>query len=141
MDSTCFLRRALNPRLQRALPLDSTKNKSKPEYQQPWTAVLAFLGLNHLLYLGLKCQCFLFCFNSVQRKRIFFYKCFSQKLQMNAAVNHHKSSIKLILFPQAITLPPVSKWPQQTGFSFSTWICLDTSHIANAQRCKPHLYW
>ncbi|XP_020904218.1 neurobeachin, partial [Exaiptasia diaphana] len=36
----------------------------------------------------------------------------------------------------AITLPPISKWPLQSGFAFSTWICLDTSHIADATKCK-----
>ncbi|XP_020898091.2 lipopolysaccharide-responsive and beige-like anchor protein, partial [Exaiptasia diaphana] len=40
----------------------------------------------------------------------------------------------------AITLPPISKWPLQSGFAFSTWICLDTSHIADATKCKPYLY-
>ncbi|KAJ7325688.1 hypothetical protein OS493_029114 [Desmophyllum pertusum] len=40
----------------------------------------------------------------------------------------------------AITLPPISKWPLQSGFTFSTWLCLDTSHLANAEKCKPYLY-
>ena len=44
-------------------------------------------------------------------------------------------------YSQAITLPPISKWPLQSGFTFSTWLCLDTSHLANADKCKPYLYW
>ncbi|XP_015750853.1 PREDICTED: lipopolysaccharide-responsive and beige-like anchor protein, partial [Acropora digitifera] len=40
----------------------------------------------------------------------------------------------------AITLPPISKWPLQSGFTFSTWLSLDTSHLANAEKCKPFLY-
>ncbi|XP_068720916.1 lipopolysaccharide-responsive and beige-like anchor protein [Montipora capricornis] len=40
----------------------------------------------------------------------------------------------------AITLPPISKWPLQSGFTFSTWLCLDTSHLANAEKRRPYLY-
>ena len=43
--------------------------------------------------------------------------------------------------PQAITLPPLAKWPSQSGFSFSTWIRIEMTIEFQREYYKPVLYW
>nr|XP_006812132.1 PREDICTED: neurobeachin-like [Saccoglossus kowalevskii] len=40
----------------------------------------------------------------------------------------------------AVALPPVAKWPYQSGFTFSTWFRLDPINSINIDRVKPYLY-
>ena len=44
-------------------------------------------------------------------------------------------------FHQAIVLPPLSKWPYENGFTFTTWFRLDPLNAVNIEREKPYLYW
>ena len=48
---------------------------------------------------------------------------------------------KTIFFHQAIVLPPLSKWPYENGFTFTTWFRLDPLNAVNIEREKPYLYW
>ena len=41
----------------------------------------------------------------------------------------------------AIVLPPLSKWPYEAGFTFTTWFRLDPLNAVNIEREKPYLYW
>ena len=43
--------------------------------------------------------------------------------------------------PQAITLPPLAKWPSQSGFSFSTWIRIEKTIEFQREYYKPVVYW
>ena len=41
----------------------------------------------------------------------------------------------------AITVPPISKWPHQPGFTFVTWLQLDAAHLSpSEQQHRPHIY-
>ncbi|XP_060530790.1 neurobeachin isoform X11 [Cylas formicarius] len=40
----------------------------------------------------------------------------------------------------AIVLPPLSKWPYENGFTFTTWFRLDPINSVNIEREKPYLY-
>eukprot|EP00095_Tigriopus_kingsejongensis_P003666 maker-scaffold11_size778918-snap-gene-3.18 protein:Tk03666 transcript:maker-scaffold11_size778918-snap-gene-3.18-mRNA-1 annotation:"PREDICTED: neurobeachin-like" len=40
----------------------------------------------------------------------------------------------------AIILPPISKWPYESGFTFTTWFRLDPLNAVNIEREKPYLY-
>ncbi|XP_071951821.1 neurobeachin-like isoform X2 [Antedon mediterranea] len=40
----------------------------------------------------------------------------------------------------AIALPPMSKWPHQNGFTFTTWFRLDPVTNINVDRDKPYLF-
>ncbi|XP_033105967.1 neurobeachin-like isoform X2 [Anneissia japonica] len=40
----------------------------------------------------------------------------------------------------AIALPPMSKWPHQNGFTFTTWFRLDPVSNINVDRDKPYLF-
>ncbi|XP_059080572.1 neurobeachin-like isoform X3 [Tigriopus californicus] len=40
----------------------------------------------------------------------------------------------------AIVLPPMSKWPYENGFTFTTWFRLDPLNAVNIEREKPYLY-
>jgi hypothetical protein len=42
---------------------------------------------------------------------------------------------------QAIVLPPLAKWPYESGFTFTTWFRLDPINSVNIEREKPYLYW
>ena len=42
---------------------------------------------------------------------------------------------------QAIILPPLAKWPYESGFTFTTWFRLDPLNAVNIEREKPYLYW
>lgn len=39
-----------------------------------------------------------------------------------------------------IILPPLSKWPHENGFTFTTWFRLDPINSVNIEREKPYLY-
>ncbi|KAJ8932339.1 hypothetical protein NQ314_014703 [Rhamnusium bicolor] len=41
----------------------------------------------------------------------------------------------------AIVLPPLAKWPYESGFTFTTWFRLDPINSVNIEREKPYLYW
>ena len=41
---------------------------------------------------------------------------------------------------QAIILPPISKLPHESGFTFTTWFRLDPLNAVNIEREKPYLY-
>uniref|UniRef100_A0A0K2TIY0 Neurobeachinlike [Bombus terrestris] n=1 Tax=Lepeophtheirus salmonis TaxID=72036 RepID=A0A0K2TIY0_LEPSM len=40
----------------------------------------------------------------------------------------------------AIILPPLSRWPYENGFTFTTWFRLDPLNAVNIEREKPYLY-
>ncbi|TSK49669.1 Neurobeachin [Bagarius yarrelli] len=40
----------------------------------------------------------------------------------------------------AIALPPIAKWPYQSGFSLNTWFRMDPLNNINADKDKPYLY-
>ncbi|XP_031781588.1 neurobeachin isoform X6 [Nasonia vitripennis] len=40
----------------------------------------------------------------------------------------------------AIVLPPLAKWPHESGFTFTTWFRLDPINSVNIEREKPYLY-
>ncbi|XP_048826742.1 lipopolysaccharide-responsive and beige-like anchor protein [Brienomyrus brachyistius] len=40
----------------------------------------------------------------------------------------------------AIALPPIAKWPYQTGFTFHTWLCLHPAPSVSVHQDKLHLY-
>lgn len=40
----------------------------------------------------------------------------------------------------AIMVPPLSKWPHETGFTFTTWFRLDPFNSVNIEKEKPYLY-
>lgn len=40
----------------------------------------------------------------------------------------------------AMVLPPLAKWPQENGFTFTTWFRLDPVNAMNIEREKPYLY-
>lgn len=42
---------------------------------------------------------------------------------------------------QAIALPPIAKWPYQSGFTFHTWLRMDPFNNINVDKDKPYLYW
>ncbi|XP_012557946.1 neurobeachin isoform X1 [Hydra vulgaris] len=40
-----------------------------------------------------------------------------------------------------ITIPPISRWPHQPGFTFITWLQLDAAHLSpSEQKSRPHIY-
>lgn len=39
-----------------------------------------------------------------------------------------------------VVLPPLSKWPYENGFTFTTWFRLDPINSVNIEREKPYLY-
>jgi hypothetical protein len=39
-----------------------------------------------------------------------------------------------------IVLPPLSKWPSQSGWSFSTWFRMDPLNSVNFEKEKPYLF-
>ncbi|KAI4898891.1 hypothetical protein NFI96_006780 [Prochilodus magdalenae] len=41
----------------------------------------------------------------------------------------------------AIALPPIAKWPYQSGFSLNTWFRMDPLNNINVDKDKPYLYW
>lgn len=41
----------------------------------------------------------------------------------------------------AVVLPPLAKWPYESGFTFTTWFRLDPINSVNIEREKPYLYW
>ncbi|XP_021695046.1 neurobeachin isoform X2 [Aedes aegypti] len=40
----------------------------------------------------------------------------------------------------AVVLPPLAKWPYESGFTFTTWFRLDPINSVNIEREKPYLY-
>ncbi|XP_033217020.1 neurobeachin-like [Belonocnema kinseyi] len=40
----------------------------------------------------------------------------------------------------AVLLPPLAKWPYESGFTFTTWFRLDPINSVNIEREKPYLY-
>ncbi|XP_034937724.1 neurobeachin isoform X3 [Chelonus insularis] len=40
----------------------------------------------------------------------------------------------------AIVLPPMARWPHESGFTFTTWFRLDPINSVNIEREKPYLY-
>merc|ERR1719187_2192353 len=40
----------------------------------------------------------------------------------------------------AIMIPPLSRWPHETGFTFATWFRLDPFNSVNIEKEKPYLY-
>ncbi|XP_074485533.1 lipopolysaccharide-responsive and beige-like anchor protein isoform X3 [Sebastes fasciatus] len=40
----------------------------------------------------------------------------------------------------AIALPPIAKWPYQSGFTFHTWLRMDPLNNINVDKDKPYLY-
>ncbi|XP_065556860.1 neurobeachin-like isoform X3 [Artemia franciscana] len=40
----------------------------------------------------------------------------------------------------ALVLPPLAKWPQENGFTFTTWFRLDPANSVHIEREKPYLY-
>lgn len=40
----------------------------------------------------------------------------------------------------AIALPPIARWPYQSGFTFHTWIRMDPLNNLNVDKDKPYLY-
>ncbi|KAM9398312.1 LOW QUALITY PROTEIN: lipopolysaccharide-responsive and beige-like anchor protein [Salvelinus alpinus] len=40
----------------------------------------------------------------------------------------------------AIALPPIAKWPYQSGFTFHTWLRMDPINNINVDKDKPYLY-
>uniref|UniRef100_A0A8C4I2A1 Neurobeachin b n=1 Tax=Dicentrarchus labrax TaxID=13489 RepID=A0A8C4I2A1_DICLA len=40
----------------------------------------------------------------------------------------------------AIALPPIAKWPYQSGFTFNTWFRMDPLNNINVDKDKPYLY-
>ncbi|XP_052744707.1 neurobeachin isoform X5 [Bicyclus anynana] len=40
----------------------------------------------------------------------------------------------------AIVLPPLARWPYESGFTFTTWFRLDPINSVNIEREKPYLY-
>lgn len=40
----------------------------------------------------------------------------------------------------AVALPPLAKWPYQSGWTFSTWFRLDPINSVNIEREKPYLF-
>ena len=41
----------------------------------------------------------------------------------------------------AVMVPPLTKWPHETGFTFTTWFRLDPFNSVNIEKEKPYLYW
>jgi hypothetical protein len=41
----------------------------------------------------------------------------------------------------ALTLPPISKWPTQSGFTFFTWLRLENPFDSQRDYYKPVVYW
>ncbi|GBP95781.1 Neurobeachin [Eumeta japonica] len=44
------------------------------------------------------------------------------------------------MFVQAVVLPPLARWPYESGFTFTTWFRLDPINSVNIEREKPYLY-
>jgi len=40
----------------------------------------------------------------------------------------------------AVMVPPLTKWPHETGFTFTTWFRLDPFNSVNIEKEKPYLY-
>ncbi|XP_043268536.1 neurobeachin isoform X4 [Venturia canescens] len=40
----------------------------------------------------------------------------------------------------AVVLPPMARWPHESGFTFTTWFRLDPINSVNIEREKPYLY-
>ena len=49
--------------------------------------------------------------------------------------------LSLIYLLQALTLPPISKWPTQSGFTFSTWLRVEKPFDSQRDYYKPVVYW
>ena len=47
----------------------------------------------------------------------------------------------LFLSYKVLTLPPMSKFPGQPGFTISTWICCEKPYDAQREYFKPVIYW
>ena len=46
------------------------------------------------------------------------------------------------VFPfQGIFLPPLSRFPYQNGFTFSTWFRMDPLNSVTFEKEQPYLYW
>ena len=41
----------------------------------------------------------------------------------------------------AVMVPPLTRWPHETGFTFTTWFRLDPFNSVNIEKEKPYLYW
>ena len=102
---------------------------------------------------------------NIRAKREYFYYNFHVKIQKNSRFlllflqpSHSKKLMNVLKqmpmrsgpdvffsFPgikgSAIVLPPLSKWPYEAGFTFTTWFRLDPLNAVNIEREKPYLYW
>ena len=53
---------------------------------------------------------------------------------------HNYPSYTLIAL-QAMTLPPLSKWPTTSGFTFNTWLQIEKPYDSPREHYKPVVYW
>ena len=47
----------------------------------------------------------------------------------------------IMLAHQAIALPPLARWPYQSGWTFHCWFRLDPVSGISIEREKPYLFW
>lgn len=59
----------------------------------------------------------------------------------SSAVNYLSSKKSSNNFQfKGIALPPLSKWPYQNGWTFSTWFRMDPLNSVNFEKEKPYLF-
>ncbi|KAJ8000657.1 hypothetical protein DPEC_G00182640 [Dallia pectoralis] len=65
-------------------------------------------------------------------------------LSVLKSMAHHNGPDSFFSFPgksaAAVALPPIAKWPYQSGFTFHTWLRMDPLNNINVDKDKPYLY-
>ncbi|XP_034146940.1 lipopolysaccharide-responsive and beige-like anchor protein isoform X2 [Esox lucius] len=91
---------------------------------------------------------------TVKELKLFFSKLQGEKgqwpphavklLSVLKSMAHSSGPDSFFSFPgksaAAIALPPIAKWPYQSGFTFHTWLRMDPINNINVDKDKPYLY-
>uniref|UniRef100_A0A8C7QD96 LPS responsive beige-like anchor protein n=1 Tax=Oncorhynchus mykiss TaxID=8022 RepID=A0A8C7QD96_ONCMY len=91
---------------------------------------------------------------TVKELKLFFSKLQGEKgqwpphavklLSVLRSMAHRNGPDSFFSFPgksaAAIALPPIAKWPYQSGFTFHTWLRMDPINNINVDKDKPYLY-
>uniref|UniRef100_A0A4W5MWT9 LPS responsive beige-like anchor protein n=1 Tax=Hucho hucho TaxID=62062 RepID=A0A4W5MWT9_9TELE len=91
---------------------------------------------------------------TVKELKLFFSKLQGEKgqwpphavklLSVLKSMAHRNGPDSFFSFPgksaAAIALPPIAKWPYQSGFTFHTWLRMDPINNINVDKDKPYLY-
>ncbi|CAH2245779.1 jg15880 [Pararge aegeria aegeria] len=62
----------------------------------------------------------------------------SRLARYHPRLHHHLPPGEIAI--KAIVLPPLARWPYESGFTFTTWFRLDPINSVNIEREKPYLY-